>query len=186
MKVPRSSMSGRDLVIPIVLIVAFVNPYVEYLQSISPVVFMLDHYALFAAGALIGYKVLKGSFPLFVLGAIPAVVWHYPLLFDMAASSLGIRLVCELTLFLGGLLVGSYIPKMSLSAKIISLALYMFADTMLSIFFILSYPQWSNAYYPTVAWSPSALPTVGIAMFVVMNVILVYAITTILRRSNFF
>lgn len=74
-------ISFKYLAFPIALIIAFVNPYVESLQFINPLVFMLDHYALYAAGVLIGYKYFRGSIYSFLLGIIPAGFWHIPLFF---------------------------------------------------------------------------------------------------------
>ncbi len=173
--------SPINLVLSIVLIAAFVNPVVERLQSVNPIVFMLDHYAMFLSGSLLGYRYFRGSLLTLSLGSFLAVFWHYPLFFDLAGSYISYRLACEATLFLGGILAGSYIPKMSLTTKVASLALYMFGDSLLSIFFILEYPQYSNVYFPLLSWGPSQLPGVGIAMFAVMNVILVYAIFKLMK-----
>ncbi|AWR96791.1 DUF1404 domain-containing protein [Acidianus sulfidivorans JP7] len=181
-----SSLSWRNFVIPIALVVAFVNPYTEFLQFTNPIVYMLDHYALYAAGVLIGYKLFRGSIVEFILGLIPAVFWHIPYFFALGASFITFRALCEITLFGGGILAGAYIPKMSLNIKIASLASYMLADSILSIFFILSYPQYSNVDYSFLKWGPGALPPVGISMFVVMNLILIYAIVKIMRGINLF
>ncbi|AWR93267.1 DUF1404 domain-containing protein [Acidianus brierleyi] len=181
-----SSFSWKSIILPIVFVVAFVNPYVEILQFNNPVIFMLDHYALYAAGVLIGYKMFKGSIYSFILGIIPAVFWHVPYFFALAAAYIDFRALCEITLFLGGLLAGSFIYKMSLTLRIISLAVYMLGDTLLSIFFILAYPQYSNATYRFLSWSPGALPAVGIAMLIVMNLILVYSIIKIMKSAMIF
>ncbi|ARM75282.1 DUF1404 domain-containing protein [Acidianus manzaensis] len=181
-----SSFSWKSFIFPIVLVVAFVNPITESLQFSNPIIYMLDHYALFAAGALIGYKILRTSIIEFLIGIIPAVFWHIPYFFALAAAFLPFRALCEFTLFAGGLLVGAYVPKMSLNVKIASLASYMLADTILSIFFILSYPQYSNVDYSFLQWSPGELPAVGISMFVVMNLILIYSIIKIMKSINLF
>jgi hypothetical protein len=147
---------------------------------------MLDHYALYAAGVIIGYKMFKGSIYSFFIGIIPAVFWHLPYFFALAAAFIEFRALCELTLFIGGVLAGSYIYKMSLTVRIISLAVYMLGDTLLSIFFILGYPQYSNAVYPFLSWSSGELPAVGIAMLIVMNLILVYSIIKIMKSAMIF
>ncbi|MFP3400656.1 DUF1404 family protein [Acidianus sp.] len=54
------------------------------------------------------------------------------------------------------------------------------------MFFILEYKQYTHACYSFLAYAPSQLPFVGISMFAVMNVILVYAIIKILRNASIF
>ncbi|TRM95892.1 hypothetical protein DJ527_13155, partial [Sulfolobus sp. F1] len=152
----------KTLALSVALIVIFVNPVMEVLQGINPIIYMLDHYALYLAGLIFGSKFFKGSIHTLILGVIPAIFWHYPLFFDLAGASITFRLLCEATLFLGGLLAGSFIPVASLRSKVILFALYMLGDTLLSIFFILGYPQYSNVYFPSLAWGPSALFGVGI------------------------
>ncbi|BCS92609.1 hypothetical protein L3N51_02427 [Metallosphaera sp. J1] len=176
----------KFLIIPAVTLVAFLNPVTEGLQFSNPVVFMLDHYAMFFAGSVIGYKMFRGSLASLVMGAIIAVFWHFPLPFDLAATNIAIRLICEATLFLGGILAGSYIPKMSLTVKITSLALYMLGDTFLSILFIIGNPLYTNVDFPSMQWGPSSLPLVGIVMFVVMNLVLVYTIARMMRNMSIF
>ncbi|MEM0113910.1 MAG: DUF1404 domain-containing protein [Metallosphaera sp.] len=174
----------KFLAVPVVLLVLFINPFVENLQSVNPVVFMLDHYAMFFAGSIIGYKMFKGSILALTLGSFVAVFWHIPLTFALAASDLPIRLICEVTLFLGGILAGSYIPRMSLAVKVTSLALYMLGDTFLSILFIIGSPEYSNVDFPYLKWGPSSLPLVGVTMFVVMNLVLVYVIVRVMRNIS--
>ncbi|MEJ2777229.1 hypothetical protein DDW09_04595 [Sulfolobus sp. SCGC AB-777_L09] len=179
-------ISFKYLAFPIALIIAFVNPYVESLQFINPLVFMLDHYALYTAGVLIGYKYFRGSIYSFLLGIIPAGFWHIPLFFALSAAFIPYRFLCEATLLLGGILAGSFIPKMTLGQKVIALGIYMLADSILSIFFILAYPQYSNAVYPFLGWGRSILPYVGIEMFIVMNVVLIYSIYKLMRNLSLF
>ncbi|MCY0882958.1 MAG: DUF1404 family protein [Acidianus infernus] len=75
---------------------------------------------------------------------------------------------------------------MKLSGKVGALAVYMLADSILSIFFILEYKQYTHECFPFLDYTPSQLPFVGISMFAVMNVILVYAIIKILRNASIF
>jgi len=161
----------KDLVVPTVFILAFVNPYVESLQYYNPLVYMLDHYALYAAGVLIGYKFFKGSIISFILGIIPAGFWHIPLFFALGASFPLYRGLSEVTLILGGILAGSYIPKMSLTFK---------------IFFVLGYPQYSNVDFKFLSWGTDILPFVGVEMFVVMNIVLVYSLYKLLKNISLF
>ncbi|BBG24779.1 DUF1404 domain-containing protein [Sulfuracidifex tepidarius] len=178
--------SVKNLALPSAFVIAFVNPFVERLQFYNPVAYMLDHYALYAAGAIIGYLFFKGSPISFLIGIIPAVFWHIPLFFALGASFIQYRVLCELTLFLGGILAGSYINSMSLGIKVTSLGLYMLGDSLLSIFFILGYPQYSNVDYSYLSWGPSSLPIVGITMFVVMNIVLIYTIIKIMQNAMIF
>lgn len=181
-----AEFSWRNLILPIILIIAFANPYSENLQFVNPIVYMLDHYALFAAGVLIGYKLFRGSFTEFVMGIIPAIFWHIPYFFALGAAFIPFRVLCEGTLFFGGVLSGSYITKMGLKTKIISLVVYMIGDSFLSVIFLLSLPQYSNVDYSFLHWAPSELPVVGISMFIVMNVILVYSIVKLMNNINIF
>ncbi|QKR00895.1 DUF1404 domain-containing protein [Metallosphaera tengchongensis] len=176
--------SPTNLVVSLLLIALFVNPLVESLQSVNPIVFMLDHYAMFLSGSLLGYRYFKGSVLTFSLGSFLAVFWHVPLFFDLAGSYISYRLICEATLVLGGVLAGSYIPRMNLTTKVTSLALYMLGDSLLSIFFILGYPQYSSQDFPLLSWGPSQLPAVGITMFVVMNLVLIYAIFKLMKNIS--
>lgn len=147
---------------------------------------MADHYALYAAGVIIGYKFFKGSLVSFILGMIPAGFWHIPLFFTLSATFPLYRALAEITLILGGILAGSYIPKMSITMKVGALGIYLFADSVLSIFFVLAYPQCSNVDYHFLGWGRSVLPFVGIEMFVVMNVVLIYALYKLLKNISIF
>ncbi|WOE50579.1 DUF1404 domain-containing protein [Sulfuracidifex metallicus] len=178
--------TAKNLILPATLIIAFVNPFTEALQFVNPIVYMLDHYALYTAGAILGYKFFKGTLLTFLIGLIPAIAWHIPYLFALGASFITFRILCEATLFLGGVLAGSFIKSMSLGLKVTFLGLYMLADSFLSIFFILEYPQYSNVDYPFLSWTPSALPMVGITMFIVMNIVLIYSIVKIMQNAMIF
>jgi hypothetical protein len=180
------NVSKKPLIISLIFVLAFVNPYVELLQFTNPIAYMLDHYALYAAGLIAGYKYFRGSFWALLIGVIPAGFWHIPLFFALAASFWQYRVLCEVTLFVGGLLAGSYIPNMSLSQRLAGLAVYMLSDSILSIFFVLGYPQYSNVDYPFLQWSNNELPPVGIAMFLVMNIVLVYSIYKLMRNIQLF
>ncbi|EZQ04933.1 MULTISPECIES: DUF1404 domain-containing protein [Acidianus] len=179
-------ISIKSLILPVVFVVTFVNPYVESLMFSNPIPYMLDHYALYAAGAIIGYKFFKTNFPEFILGLVPAVFWHIPLFFDLGAAFIQYRALAEITLFLGGLLAGGYISSMKLSYKLLWLAIYMLADTILSIFFILGYPQYTHTDYPFLSYTTQYLPVTGIAMFIVMNAVLVYALINIMKNASIF
>ncbi len=181
-----SKPSIKNLILPVSMVIAFVNPFVEQLQFTNPVVYMLDHYALYAAGAIIGYLFFRGTSLNFIIGIIPAVFWHIPLFFALGASFIPYRVLCEVTLFVGGILVGSYLKFMSLGLKVTALGLYMLGDTLLSIFFILGYPQYSHQYYNFLSYPVSSLPMVGITMFVVMNIVLVYTIVKIMKNAMIF
>ncbi|TRM88477.1 hypothetical protein DJ521_01755, partial [Sulfolobus sp. E3] len=51
---------------------------------------------------------------------------------------------------------------------------------------ILGYPQYSNVYFPSLAWGPSALFGVGIMMFIIMNLFLAYVIIRLLKDISIF
>ena len=103
----------KPLIISLIFVLALVNPYVELLQFTNPIAYMLDHYALCAAGLIAGYKYFRGSFWALLIGVIPVGFWHIPSFFAIAASFWQNRVLCEVILFVGGLLAGSYIPNSS-------------------------------------------------------------------------
>lgn len=166
----------RDILISIFLLVLSVNPLTEEAEFYSPLPYMLSHYALVSSGVLLGYSYLKGNKYNLLLGILPVVLWHLPYYFALGASSLGWRIVLELSIFLGGILIGSSLGVTPKWGKVALFVLYMLGDTVLSILFILESPSYTNLFYPFSPYSPSTLPTTGIAMVVVMNVVLAVVI----------
>lgn len=75
---------------------------------------------------------------------------------------------------------------MTVTMKVAALGVYMFADSLLSIFFVLGYPQYSNVDFKFLSWGTNVLPFVGIEMFAIMNVILVYALYKLLKNISLF
>jgi hypothetical protein len=66
------NVSRKPLIISLVFVLAFVNHYVELLQFTNPIAYILDHYALYDAGLIAGYKYFRGSFWALLIGVIPA------------------------------------------------------------------------------------------------------------------
>ncbi|MEM0114057.1 MAG: DUF1404 domain-containing protein [Metallosphaera sp.] len=164
-------MNVKLIIISILLAVSFINPFVERLEFESPVLYMLSHYALIASGSLLGYTLLRSAWYNLVLGILPIIFWHLPVPFSLGASFIQFRILLEISIFLGGFLLGSALLSVAQWVKVTLFALYMIGDTVLSILFVIASPLYSNrngvSPYP-----PDSLPLAGISMIVVMNLIL--------------
>lgn len=177
----KTSQFLLDLSASIIFIFVFVNPYVENLMYYDPLLYMLSHYSIFAAGIILGYKFLRANQFYFYLGILPAAFWHLPYPFLLGASFLNFRILSEITLFLGGISVGSSLKAVTFRIKIAFLTLWMFADTYLSVIFILGNDDYTSLAYSFSKYLPEQLPIVGIAMLILMNVIIAYVIYIYIR-----
>lgn len=166
----------REVVISILLLALALNPLTEGQEYLSPLPYMLSHYAVVASGILLGYNYLKGNYYKLAVGVVPVVLWHLPFYFALGASSPSWRIVLEVSIFLGGVLIGSSLKQVGRWVKVSLFVLYMLGDTVLSILFILESPLYSDVDYSFSPYSPPSLPTTGIAMVVVMNVVLAIVI----------
>ncbi|BBD73012.1 hypothetical protein HS1genome_1401 [Sulfodiicoccus acidiphilus] len=174
------SRSSLKYVVPAaLLVVAFVNPPVEEAISLNPLPYMLSHYGLVLAGLLLGFSTFRTSLRArrwtLVVGLIPIVAWHLPYLFALGAAFIWGRVLDELTITLGGLLVGASLRLFSFNFKVILFILYMVADTALSFLFMFySYPYTRNAIPFSPYTSPSQFFVTGVTMIVLMNAFLGY------------
>ncbi|AWR99110.1 DUF1404 domain-containing protein [Metallosphaera hakonensis] len=175
-------MKGRQLLFSLILIIVSVNPFTEKLEFSSPVIYMLSHYALVSSGFILGHAILKTKWYFMPVGLTPIAFWHLPLPFALGATYIGLRIVLEITIFLGGFLAGSSIWALPQWGKISLFILYMIGDTALSILFIVESPLYSNRLYPFSPYPPSSLPLAGIAMIVVMNLILATVIYVMFKN----
>ncbi|AHC52281.1 hypothetical protein SUSAZ_10585 [Sulfolobus acidocaldarius SUSAZ] len=174
-------LTYKFLVLPIALLILSFNPYTESLEFSVPAVYMASHYAVYFSGLYIGYKYFKGGYISLILGLIPAILWHTPYFFSLGAGILDYRILLEITLLLGGILLGSSINSMRLQIKITLLALWMLGDSILAILFITSTTLYSNLAYSFSPYPPASLPLAGILMFVIMNVFLIYVISKFMK-----
>jgi hypothetical protein len=174
----------QRVVASVILIVASVNPLVEKLDSTSAVVFMFTHYSLFAAGILLGGILFLARRGLWAAGAAIAVLWHVPQLFALSAGSDTFRALEELTMILGGLLVGLGARAASVKTRLLLVALWVAGDTALSILFIADPYVYSNVVIGYSPYPPEAFPPTGIAMVLFMNIVVAYLVYVYVKRIN--
>lgn len=181
MQILKDELTTKNLLAPILFFIISINPITESLEPSYEALYMAIHYVLYIGGFLLGYKAFRGSAIYLIPGIIIPVFWHIPLFFNIAASNLYIRLIEDLSLFLGGLLAGSTMQSLNNAVKIILFVLWMAGDSVLSVLLIVGWPPYSNQVYP---FSPFAiseeLPT-GLTMFGIMTVIFIYIVIRMLR-----
>ncbi|MEM0173273.1 MAG: DUF1404 family protein [Sulfolobaceae archaeon] len=153
----------------LILVFSFTNPWVEDLMFYKPYIFMTSHYSLIFSGILTGSWFFKGNKFLIILGIIPIILWHIPLPWFLSSINYFYRILSEITLWLGGLLVGISIKELKLVFKIVLLALWMLGDTGLSILFLVGNNSYLTPYY-----NLGDLQITGAVMFVLMNLFLIY------------
>ncbi len=170
-------MGRTSLIAAALLLAASVNPYVEHLQYQNPIPFMLSHYALFAAGLLLGRSYLRLPGWFLAMGAAVAVYWHLPGPFAASSSLFPYRAVEELSMVAGGVLAGG--ARVGARVEQASFALWVAGDTALSVVFI----SWPAPYsIPPSSFSPQEFPLTGVAMILLMNLIVAFVIYAYLRR----
>lgn len=157
--------------ISLLLILSFVNPYIETLEYKDPVPLMFAHYSLFAAGMLMGSFFNIRRRCIFLPMAL-AIFWHIPLPFSLSASLLSYRLLSEATLFIAGAIAGGTMNKFTWKEKGIMIALWFLADNTLSVIFVL-YPQfYSHSMLPISPYQPAQFAILGFLMILLMNMII--------------
>ncbi|ACR42982.1 DUF1404 domain-containing protein [Saccharolobus islandicus] len=160
------------LIFCIFLIAVSVNPFTEEYMFINPIPYMLAHYSLFGAGILLSYYIIRRKIVdksiAVIVGASIAFLWHYPYFFNLGAEILSVRLIEEVSLVIGGLMIGSSLKELSRNFKVLLLALWMIGDSILSFILMISPSLYTTVY------SPQGLEYVGIIMFLMMNLIAVY------------
>lgn len=165
-------MNKKMLALGLILAVVGLNPATEELEFHSATAYMLSHYAVVSSGSILGYLLLRNDWKFSVIGVVPVIFWHLPLPFSLGAGILEFRVLLDVSLLLGGFLLGSSIHALPQWSKISLFALYMLGDTVLSILLVIGSPEYSNKVYPFSPYSPESLPLAGIFMIVAMNVIL--------------
>ncbi|MEM0173948.1 MAG: DUF1404 family protein [Sulfolobaceae archaeon] len=160
--------------ISIILLIITINPFTEDLGFKNVIPYMLSHYSLFTAGALLGYKrrlgILNPTFSI-VFSSSMIILLHYPIIFYLGGTNIYFRILDNLLLIFSGYLIGSIVDLISSILKFSLLGLWMLGDTYLSILFMafpepyVRYPYTADQYY-----------TLGIIMFVIMNSVAVYLI----------
>ncbi|MEM3281095.1 MAG: DUF1404 family protein, partial [Saccharolobus sp.] len=114
MKLLREELKWSNLLLPVVLLLIVVNPFYERIETSFQPLYMTAHYILVLSGILIGNKILREkNYYSLILGIIAIVFWHIPLYYNLAGAFVSFRALSELTLFLGGLLIGSNINFMT-------------------------------------------------------------------------
>jgi Protein of unknown function (DUF1404). len=88
--------------------------------------------------------------------------------FNLGAEILSVRLIEEVSLVIGGLMIGSSLKELSRNFKVLLLALWMIGDSILSLILMISPSLYTTVY------APQGLEYVGIIMFLMMNLIAVY------------
>ncbi|QGA68155.1 DUF1404 domain-containing protein [Sulfolobus sp. E11-6] len=160
------------LILCIFLIVVSVNPFTEEVMFNNPIPYMLAHYSLFGAGILLSYYIIRRKIVnksvAVTVGASIAFLWHYPYFFNLGAEILSVRLIEEVSLLIGGLMVGSSLRELSRNFKIFLLALWMIGDSILSLILMISPSLYTTLY------TSQGLEYLGIIMFLMMNLIAVY------------
>ncbi|MEM0200011.1 MAG: DUF1404 domain-containing protein [Saccharolobus sp.] len=183
MKLLREELKWSNLLLPVVLLLIVVNPFYERIETSFQPLYMTAHYILVLSGILIGNKILREkNYYSLILGIIPIVFWHIPLYYNLAGAFVSFRALSELTLFLGGLLIGSNINFMTNILKVGLLVVWMSFDSLLSVLLIVSWPYYSNLMYSFSPWPLDQSPITGILMFLIMTVLLIYALIKIFKN----
>lgn len=182
-----SKGSIKSIVAGIALIAAFVNPPVEEAIGRDPLPYMLSHYGLTLAGLLIGYSSFRSAKWTLPLGLIPVIVWHLPIPFAFGGAFLYGRILDEVTITVGALLVGSSIKSFTFNFNVLLFILYMVADTALSFLFMFySYPYTSEAVPFSPYRSQQEFFITGVVMIVLMNAFLGYVAYLFFKRLSIF
>ncbi|BFI76810.1 DUF1404 domain-containing protein [Sulfurisphaera ohwakuensis] len=182
----RQTNSKTYLIPPLILILAFVNPYVEEVMFNNEEVFMASHYALAIAGGLVGYYYFSGRNYFAYLGSLLIVIWHLPELFTLGGGILTFRVLDEISLFVGGFLIGLAVRNMRLIEKILLFVLWMLGDTTLAVVLVIQYPFYTS---PPLSYSPypsTQEPLTGYVMIIAMTAILGFLLFKAFKNLHIF
>lgn len=171
-----------QIILSFLLAAAFLNPYVEGIEYSNSIPFMFSHYALFLAGFGLSYRFARLPAWTAVPGSLIAVFWHLPYPFAISGALFAYRVLEEGTLILSGWIVGSSIHDMSSTGRSILLALWFFADTALSIVFLLLPGLYSSSQLSASPYPPGQFVVLGIAMIFFMNGVIAYLIYRYMRK----
>jgi hypothetical protein len=166
---PETKRRSSYLILAAILFFAFVNPYMENLEFSQPVPYMFAHYSLFISGTLIGYSFFRLKNRLATITIVLSVFWHLPYPFSLAASFWSYRIVEEASFLISGIILGGAVTSISWRVKGILLALWVFADNLLSLIFILAPDYYSKQNVAISPYNSLQFPFLGLAMILLMN-----------------
>jgi Protein of unknown function (DUF1404) len=176
----HSKSDLKKIVALALFVFAWVNPYVEKLDSQSALVFMFSHYSLCLAGLLLGMSYLRWPRWLWIPGVAFLSLWHLPLFFAFSGNFFVYRVPEEAMIFLGGLLIGSNFENMKSRMKASLFATWIVADSVLSAIFIIA-PR----IYSSISVSPfgsSGFIITGVGMVLFMNGAIAYVVYIYFKR----
>lgn len=182
MEIDKKELKVIHFIPPVIILALFLNPYIEAQQTNYQWLFMTAHYALFIAGLLLMYKIVRGSPLLLIPSAFLVSFWHYPYFFALAAAYPFYRAINDLSFIVAGALAGISAYRLSTLVRFSLIILWMIVDTILSLVFVLQIPVYSNLEYSFSPYSVSQELDTGIAMFIVMSVIIVYIFARFLKE----
>jgi hypothetical protein len=156
----------------IVLLVSWLNPFVEGLNSDYAYVFMFSHYAIFASGVAVGLWYLKWPSSVWMVGVVLVSIWHLPIPFSLSAELFDYRVLEESTILLGGIFVGANLHSMGQRLKMGLFIMWILADSVLSGIFIVDPTAFSTVSGST--FSSIQFIVTGIAMAFFMNFVIAY------------
>lgn len=170
----------------IILVLAFVNPFVENIMFENEGVFMASHYALAIAGGLLGYYFFSKKSYLAYLGSLVIVIWHLPPLFVLGGGILAFRALDEISLFLGGFLIGTAEKQMRLIEKLLLFVLWMIGDTTLAVVLVIQYPFYTSPPLPFSPYPATQEPITGYVMIISMTAILGFLVFKAFKNLHIF
>lgn len=177
----RDKLTKKNLAIPILFLIVGINPITEALEPKYEMLYMAMHYVLYIGGFLLGYKVFKGSAFYLIPGIIIPIFWHIPFFFNLGGAYIDIRIVEDLSLYIGGFLTGLTLEDLNNVIKIFLFILWMAGDTVLSVILIVGWPPYSNQVYPFSPFNISEQLYTGLIMFGIMTIVFIYVILRLLR-----
>jgi len=166
----------------LVILIAFLNPYTEAMETEYQWLFMLAHYMLVIGGFLLIYNVVKGSPLLTIPTAFLVTFWHLPPFFNLAAAYTTFRVLNDISFIIAGILAGIAIGKMNLALKYSLFIVWMTVDSTFSIVFLLENPAYTNVVYPFSPYTPSEEVATAVLMWIVMTAILTYVFGRFLKE----
>ncbi|AWR93238.1 DUF1404 domain-containing protein [Acidianus brierleyi] len=185
MKLDKEKVKFSHFIPPIILLALVLNPLTESQEFLHEWLFMVSHYVLFIGGLLLSYKVIKGSTYWIIPSAFLVSFWHVPYFFALAGAFTFFRALNDFSLILAGILAGISASRLSLFSWLSLIIIWMLADTILSIVFLLEFPAYSNAVYKFSPYSESQEFNTAISMWIVMSAIIVYVFGKFLKELLF-
>lgn len=182
MEIDKKRLRITNFIPSLVLLVLFLNPYVEAQETLYQWLFMTAHYALFIGGFFLTYKLLRSSALWIIPSAFIVGFWHVPYFFALAAAYPLFRGLNDFFFILAGILAGIGSYNLSLLYRFSLLIVWMTVDTVLSIVFLLQNPAYSNLVYAFSPYSISQEINTAVVMWIVMSAIIVYVFGKFLKE----